>query len=117
MSSRDGAALAAPSAEKDVLRKLKPGPGLSRQAVAVDQKLRLRVALAALAAELGFAAVTVRALIGRAGVSTSTFYNHYDSVEDCLANIVVMTIGILIGDIEEAAKHCVDRYDGMQSGL
>jgi AcrR family transcriptional regulator len=117
MSSRDGAALAAPSAEKGVLRKLKPGPGLSRQAVATDQKLRLRVALAALAVELGFAAVTVRALIGRAGVSTSTFYNHYDSVEDCFASIVVITIGILIGDIEEAARHGVDLLDGMHSGL
>ena len=117
MSSRDGAALAAPSAEKAVLRKLKPGPGLTRRAVATDQKLRLRVALAALAAELGFAAVTVRALIGRAGISTSTFYNHYDSVEDCFASIVVMTIGILIGDIEEAARHGVDLLDGMHSGL
>lgn len=117
MSSRDGTALAAPFAEEGALRKLKPGPGLSRQAVAIDQKMRLRVALAALAAELGFAAVTVRALIGRAGVSTSTFYNHYESVEDCFAGIIVMTIGILIGDIEEAARHGVDLLDGMQSGL
>jgi AcrR family transcriptional regulator len=117
MSSSRGAALAAPSAEKDVLRKLKPGPGLSRKAVAIDQKLRIRVALAALAAELGFASVTVRALIRRAGVSTSTFYNHYDSVEDCFASIIVMTIGILIGDIEEAARHGIDLLDGMQSGL
>lgn len=117
MDTRGGAALAAPSAEKGVLRKLKPGPGLSRQAVATDQKLRLRVALVALVAELGFAAVTVRALIHRAGVSTSTFYNHFDTVEGCLAGIVVMTLQILIGDIEEASRHGVGLLDGMQSGL
>jgi AcrR family transcriptional regulator len=117
MTSRDGAALAARSVEKGALRKLKPGPGLSRQAVATDQKLRLCIALAALVAELGFAAVTVRALIRRAGVSTSTFYNHYHSVEDCFANIVVMTIGILIGDIEEAGRHGIGLLDGMQTGL
>jgi AcrR family transcriptional regulator len=75
------------------------------------------VALAALAAELGFGAITVRALIGRAGVSTSTFYNLYDSVEDCLASIVVLTIGILIGDIEAAAQHGMGSLDGIQSGL
>jgi AcrR family transcriptional regulator len=117
MDIRGGAALAAPSAEKGVLKKLKPGPGLSRQAVATDQKLRLRVALVALVAEFGFAAVTVRALIRRAGVSTSTFYNHFDSVEGCLAGIVVMTLQILIGDMEEASRHGVDLLDGMQSGL
>jgi AcrR family transcriptional regulator len=117
MTRSDGAALAAPSAEKDVLRKLKPGPGLSRETVASDQKLRLRVALVALVAEVGFAAVTVRALIRRAGVSTSTFYNHYDSVDACLAGVVAMTIQILVGDIEEASKHGVDLLDGMHSGL
>ena len=63
MSGIDGAPLAASSAEKGGLRKLKPGPGLSRQIVAMDQKLRLRLALVALVAEFGFAAVTVRALI------------------------------------------------------
>lgn len=117
MASSRGAALAAPCAEKEVLRKLKPGPGLPREAVAFDQKLRLRVALVALVAELGFAAVTVRALIRRAGVSTSTFYNHFDSVDGCLASVVVMTIQILIGDIEEASRHGVALIDGMQSGL
>lgn len=90
---------------------------MSREAVAIDQKLRLRIALIALVAEFGFAAVTVRALIRRAGVSTSTFYNHYDSVEGFLASIVVMTIQILIGDIEEASRHGIDLLDGLQSGI
>jgi AcrR family transcriptional regulator len=117
MSTINGVALPAPSAENGVLSKLKPGPGLSRQAVALDQKFRLSVALAALASERGFAAVTVRALIRHAGVSTSTFYNHYESVEDCLASMVVMTTQILTGEMEAAATHHIDQLDAMQAGL
>src|ERR1700754_1555369 len=104
MTRSDGAALAAPSAEKDVLRKLKPGPGLSRDVVAMDQKLRLRVALSGIAAESGYDAVTVRALIPRASVSPSTFYNHFESVEDCLASMVGMTMRFLIGDVEQGLR-------------
>src|SRR6185312_16819963 len=99
MTSRSGAALAASFAEKAALRKLKPGPGLSREAVARDQKFRLRVALASLATESGYEAVTVRALIRRASISTSTFYNHYGGVEDCFAGIVGGTIRDAAGEI------------------
>jgi AcrR family transcriptional regulator len=67
--------------------------------VATDQKLRLRVALATLTAESGFDSVTVRALIRRASVSTSTFYNHYESVEHCLAGIVGTTIRQCVEEI------------------
>jgi AcrR family transcriptional regulator len=117
MTNSDAATLAAGPAEKGALRKLKPGPGLSRDAVATDQKRRLHIALSSLVAELGFAAVTVRTLIGRAGVSTSTFYKHFESVDHCLASIVAMTIGILVGDIEAAANHGADLIGGVQSGL
>jgi AcrR family transcriptional regulator len=117
MTRSDGTALAAPSAERDVLRKLKPGPGLSRDAVAMDQKIRLRVALSSLASESGYDAVTVRSLIRRASVSTSTFYNHYDSVEDCLASVVGVTIQILVGDVREGQQMSADPLDGLRTGL
>lgn len=102
MTRSSGAALAAPSAEKDVLRKLKPGPGLSREAVATDQKLRLRTALTSLVSESGYDAVTVRALIRRANVSTSTFYNHYGSVEGCFAVIAGETVRDAAAAIRES---------------
>lgn len=117
MTRSSGAALAAPSAEKGVLKKLKPGPGLSREAVAMDQKLRLRVALCTLAAESGYDAITVRLLIRRAGVSTSTFYNHYDSVEDCLASIVGLTIRVLVDEVRRGQQMAADPLGGLRTGL
>jgi AcrR family transcriptional regulator len=117
MTRSNGAALTAPFAEKDALRKLKPGPGLSREAVAMDQKIRLRIALSSLASESGYDAVTVRSLIRRASVSTSTFYNHYDSVEDCLASVVGVTTQILVEDVKEGQQMAADPLDGLRTGL
>jgi AcrR family transcriptional regulator len=117
MTRSDGALLAASSTEKSVLKKLKPGPGLSRDAVAMDQKLRLRIALSAIAAESGYDAITVRSLIRRASVSTSTFYNHYDSVEDCLASVVGVTIQVLVGDIRDGQRVGADPPDGLRTGI
>src|SRR6201995_3848054 len=100
MMNLGGAAVAEPTAtENGTFKKLKPGPGLSRDAVATDQKLRLRRALSSMTAEVGFEAVTVRGLLRRAGISSSSFYKHYDSIEDCLAAIVGATIRGAVDDI------------------
>lgn len=117
MTSPNGADLAAPSAEKNVLRKLKPGPGLPREAVATDQKLRLRAALAGLATEAGYDAITVRALIRRAGISTSTFYNHYGSVEECFAGIVGGTIREVVADLRQSQEFGADPIGGLRTAL
>jgi AcrR family transcriptional regulator len=117
MTSPNGADLAAPTAEKDVLRKLKPGPGLSREAVATDQTLRLRLALCSLAAESGYDAVTVRSLIRRAGISTSTFYNHYASVEHCFVGIVGTTIRSVVVDIEHRRELGIDPLSALRTAV
>jgi AcrR family transcriptional regulator len=83
----------------------------------MDQKLRLRVALSSLASESGYDGVTVRALIRRASVSTSTFYNHYESVEDCLASVVAVTVQILVADFREEQERSSDPVDGLRKGL
>jgi AcrR family transcriptional regulator len=117
METRRGEALAAPEAERVVLKKLKPGPGLSREAVAMDQKLRLRVALSTLTAESGYDSVTVRALIRRASVSTSTFYNHYESVEHCLATIVGATIRQCVEEIRSGHDLDGDGLGPLRAGI
>jgi AcrR family transcriptional regulator len=94
-------ALTAPVADLPAAQKLRPGPGLSRAAVAADQRLRLRAALLDLIAEVGYEAVTVRALIRRAGISTSTFYKLYSSVDACFAAIVESTIRGAAEEIRE----------------
>jgi AcrR family transcriptional regulator len=117
MTRSDGAALAAPAAEEPALRKLKPGPGLSREAVTIDQKRRLRIALTSLVAECGYEAVTVRVLIRRAKVSTSTFYNHYESVEDCFASIVGETIRGGASDLRHSLEIEADAVGALRRAL
>src|SRR5882757_1293506 len=117
MTRSNGAALAAAFAEKDVLKKLKPGPGLSRETVATDQKLRLRIALTSLVSESGYDAVTVRALIRRANVSTSTFYNHYGSVEGCFAGIAGETIRAAAADIRLSRELEGDPVGGLRRAV
>ncbi len=117
MSSPNGIAVSAPAPQKTVFRKLKPGPGLSREAVAADQCLRLRAALCSLAAESGYDAVTVRALIRRASVSTSTFYKHFASVEECFAAIIGMTIRGLVAQVRDGRRGRDDTLSGLRSAV
>jgi AcrR family transcriptional regulator len=64
--------------------KLKPSPkGPSRDEVERDQRLRLCAAMIELAAEHGYAAVTVRQLSKLARVSTRDFYERFGGKEQC----------------------------------
>lgn len=67
-------------------RRLAPGRhGLSRGVVAEDQRRRVLAAAAELFAERGYAALSIRALCARAGVSVSTFYANFANLDACLA--------------------------------
>jgi AcrR family transcriptional regulator len=117
MTRADGAAVAASKPEQVVLGKLRPGPGLARETVAADQRLRLRAALSGLAAESGYDTVTVRALIHRASVSTSTFYKHFGGVEECFAAIVGMTIRGLVARMAAARGPDADVLAGLRAAV
>jgi AcrR family transcriptional regulator len=67
-------------------RKLKPGPGLSREQVLADQRERLQGAMIALVDKAGCREVRVRPLALAAGVSTATFYKHFANTDECLAS-------------------------------
>jgi AcrR family transcriptional regulator len=54
--------------------------------VAANQKARLYRAMIETLAGEGYEALTVRGLYRAAGVSSSTFYRHFDNLEDCLAD-------------------------------
>jgi AcrR family transcriptional regulator len=56
--------------------------GLQRSFVAQNQRERILSAVAAAAAELGYAEMTVEAVIERAGVSRRTFYDHFKNKEE-----------------------------------
>src|ERR687887_842834 len=60
------------------------GPhGLPRDVVVKSQRSRMLGALVEVVAEKGYAATTVADIIGRAGVSRTTFYQQFKDKEDC----------------------------------
>jgi len=65
--------------------KLRPGPGRPTDQVVANQRARLTGAMVELVAERGYRGVTVRGLSRLAGVSTKTFYQCFENVEDCFA--------------------------------
>jgi AcrR family transcriptional regulator len=64
-------------------RKLRPGPGQSRELVAENQRERLLAALVAVVAERGYVDTTVKDLLDLSGVSRSAFYRHFASKQEC----------------------------------
>jgi AcrR family transcriptional regulator len=65
-------------------RRLKPGPGHSSEDVAADQRDRIHRAMVELVAERGYEAIKVSDLVGRARVSTRTFYERCQGKQECL---------------------------------
>ncbi|HEX4101403.1 MAG TPA: helix-turn-helix domain-containing protein [Pseudonocardiaceae bacterium] len=57
---------------------------LTEEQVAESQCTRLMSALTDLMAERGYAAVTIGDLVGRAGVSRTSFYQHFAGKQECL---------------------------------
>src|SRR6516162_10790620 len=56
--------------------------GLLRSFVAANQRERILSAVAEAVAELGYAEMSVEAIVVRAGVSRRTFYEHFKNKED-----------------------------------
>jgi AcrR family transcriptional regulator len=63
--------------------KLRPGPGRSAPEVSAHQRTRLCEAMIEIVAESGYDAVTVRGLTRLAGVSSRSFYQHFDDKQEC----------------------------------
>ncbi|HYI80408.1 MAG TPA: TetR/AcrR family transcriptional regulator [Thermoleophilaceae bacterium] len=65
-------------------RRLRPGPGVPREAVAADQRERLMAALVVLADERGYQSLRVEDLIALAGVARGAFYEQFRGRDDLL---------------------------------
>jgi AcrR family transcriptional regulator len=64
--------------------RLRSGPHrLSAEEVGAHQRARLEAAMVEAVARHGYAATTLRELVGIAGVSKQTFYQHFDSKQEC----------------------------------
>lgn len=74
-------------------RRLRPGPGASREEAARNQRERLFAAMVASTEIRGYSATTVADLLQLAGVSRATFYEHFADKEDCFRATVEAVLG------------------------
>jgi AcrR family transcriptional regulator len=88
---------------------LPPGRhGLTREQVRESQRSRMLAAMAAAVAEHGYVGTSVADVIGRAGVSRETFYEHFADKEECFLEafdqvVADLTRGILTA-VERSAS-------------
>jgi AcrR family transcriptional regulator len=73
--------------------------------------------MAAIVAERGYEAVTLRELAGLAGVSTRAFYQHYSSKDDCFLDVHRLAVSRLLNDIEASQAGVRERDERTRRGL
>jgi AcrR family transcriptional regulator len=72
--------------------------GLPREAVTASQRKRIHQAMIEVVSGRGYAETRVVDVIGIAGVSRKTFYELFDSKEDCFLAAYDVLLGNLLGD-------------------
>jgi AcrR family transcriptional regulator len=76
--------------------------GLPREAVTESQRTRIHQAMIEVVSERGYPDTRVVDVIGVAGVSRKTFYELFDSKEDCFLAAYDVLLGNLLGEATEA---------------
>jgi AcrR family transcriptional regulator len=76
--------------------------GLPREAVADSQRVRILAAMIEVVAARGYTDTRVVDVIGTAGVSRKTFYELFDSKEDCFLAAYDILLGRVLEDAETA---------------
>lgn len=86
-----------------IYKRLPHGPHrLNRREVILHQRARIHGAMIEAVATSGYAATSVRQVIGLAGVSRRTFYEHFASKEDCFLATFDLVAGRAIGRAQGA---------------
>lgn len=105
-----------PAAQRAARRTLPRGSqALPREQVAADQKRRLLLAMIDAVGEKGYRATTISDLVGRAGVSRKTFYEHFANKQECL----LATFDVIAAD---GRRRAIDAYreaegEGLQAAV
>ncbi|HEY2603826.1 MAG TPA: TetR/AcrR family transcriptional regulator [Thermoleophilaceae bacterium] len=85
------------------IKRLPRGPHrLAREEVLASQRARMLEAMAHAVAAKGYAATTVADVVGGAGVSRKTFYEHFQDKEDCFLAAFDAGVGVLVHAVERA---------------
>lgn len=90
---------------------------MTPERVAEHQKARLEGAMVEAVARHGFAATTLRELVTLAGVSKSTFYQHFESKDDCFLATFDEIVSRLSRRVEAAYGVDGDLRERMTAGL
>jgi AcrR family transcriptional regulator len=77
---------------------------LTREDVVRSQRGRAMFALMQAVADKGYATTTLSDIVNRAGVSRSTFYEHFSDKEDCFLQAFDTGVEIVLTRIREAAE-------------
>lgn len=88
--------------------KLKPGPGHSAAEVRANQRTRLQMAIAAQIVERGYEGLTVRGISKLAGVSTRTFYGHFENLDECLGQSCAAVTRSTLEAMTRRCNPCTD---------
>ena len=93
--------MAAPPQGSSLFRSAPPAEASEhgRTATAASQRARMLDAVVREVAEQGYPAVTVADVVGRAGVSRRTFYEHFDDKQSCFLAAYRTGVEVVIGRI------------------
>jgi AcrR family transcriptional regulator len=94
-----------------------PTQALSREQILELQRERVLQAMVTVVAELGFSGASVARVVGCAGVSRKTFYEMFDSLEDCFLAVIHWVMSRSISLIFEAFEQEQSWLDGVQTAL
>ncbi len=83
---------------------------LPREQVAADQLRRLLLAMIDSVGEKGYRATTISDVVGRAGVSRKTFYEHFPNKQACL----LATFNMIA---EDGRRRAISAYEQAEGGL
>jgi len=98
--------------------RLSGGPsGMAPERVAQHQKARLEGAMVEAVARHGFAGTTLRELVTLAGVSKTTFYQHFESKQDCFLATFEEIARQTRERVGEAYREPADFHDKFVAGL
>jgi AcrR family transcriptional regulator len=91
--------------------------GLLRSFVATNQRERILSAVAQAAAELGYAEMSVEAIIARAGVSRRTFYEHFRNKEDAFFAAYDAAVRQMARHIQRAYMSKATALERLRAGI
>lgn len=94
-----------------------PGAELRRQARIDQRRQRLLRSGLELFAELGYEETSVGAIVGRARMSKSAFYEHFTSKEHCFREVLEAEGGALIRDVLADAARGHDHHERLRLGI